>query len=217
MFKKMLSIVLGILLYSFAANASLISGGVASQYGDIDKLDGKVLSDGSFNYEHLRWLTGEGIGDVVGITDTWLRPDGQKISWHQPGFAGALEEVTSAFVIFGHGGFGLYGAPTLSLLGQELGTISTSPYGVSENRYYVDVFSVSNIVGLLGEDLDFSLNFTGIGDNGAIDHITVIAFGTTPSPVPIPATGLLFGSGIAGLAGMRRYQEKRKGKNIDKV
>jgi len=39
-------------------------------------------------------------------------------------------------------------------------------------------------------------------DVGRLSHITY--FGTTPAPVPEPATMLLLGAGILGLAGFRK-------------
>lgn len=219
MLKKVLFSVLGILMcFGVAAQASLIDVAV-SQYGDVDMLDGFVQPDGSFNWNNLRGLPGEGVNGAPGITDTWLRPGSEDISWQQTGFAGVLEEITSAYVFMGHGGFGLDGiVPVFSLFGEEVRAISSSS-GINGNQYLIDVFNITGFAErLLGENLNFSLGSIAFGDNGAIDFSTVVAFGVPASaaPVPEPATMLLFGTGFAGLVGVQLWK-KRKEKKTDEV
>lgn len=218
MLKKMLFLFLAMFMYSCVVSQASLVDVAVSQYGDMDMLNGSVEFDGSFNWKDLKGLSGEGaVGSNGGMTDTWIMHGYEDISWQQTGFSGVLEEVTSAFMFIGHGGFGINGAPVLSLFGQELGALSTSPSGVSENRYYVNIYDITGLAGrLLGENLDFSLAFPGFGDNGAIDFSTVVAFGTPAYATPVPEPGmlLLFGTGFIGLIGsqIRRKKEKMASK-----
>lgn len=53
------------------------------------------------------------------------------------------------------------------------------------------------------------LSFSGLWPNqGSISHISIYGGGSPPPPVPEPATMLLFGTGLAGLAGIARRRKK---------
>ena len=60
---------------------------------------------------------------------------------------------------------------------------------------------------LQGDTIDFAV---GIGSNGTyISDTTGLDATITTAPVPVPATILLFGSGLAGLAGTRLRKKKK--------
>jgi hypothetical protein len=70
----------------------------------------------------------------------------------------------------------------------------------TNNTHYIATFDISFLETILGPDAEFLTHFTiGCGNDDLMGQ------GKTPSaPVPEPATLLLLGSGILGLAGFRR-------------
>lgn len=189
-------------------------------------IDRSVISD--FDPNSPQYLLG---GD---FTDTWINADNignssmARLNFTVPGFT--FSEIVSASFQVNFAGFDTANRSPRMGVNDVVGGNVSHPYALSPDLsggYATQSISIDldRLIGtttaraLLGEDFaTFSLNFLkwdGFGGEGVIDNIQVVAWGnnggTGVAPVPEPATILLFGVGLLGLAGASR---KKCGKNV---
>ena len=181
------------LALTFLMATGAMAGTLVDLYGDKDGLGIGVLANEGFDWNSVGPADGDG-------TDVW-RYGSQ--SWSQTYDLSGVGAVTSAKIEVFHGGLGYDGLAELYLGSYFLGYLSDGDdVGDDYNYAKVDVFTFSD-AGMLAELLDGQADFSIVapsgGDGWALDYAEL-----TINPVPIPGAVWLLGSGLVGLAGLRR-------------
>ena len=184
-------------------------------YGDKDGFGLGVTENSPFEYDAV-----VASGDE-GYTDQWVF--GTNTYEHTIDFSLFSSPLTSAYLEIFAGGVGWYdvdyGQAKIQVNGQDFGLLTdgdfTEPYvspadnGNYARRDVIDLMSLS-LADFSSGLLTVSI-VVGSEDDGWVLDYSKLYISDDPAPVPEPATMILFGTGIAGLAGMRGFKRTRKG------
>lgn len=101
-------------------------------------------------------------------------------------------------------------SPLINAVGFDITATKNSTIDITGDLSYTLVLTANTHSFLGAIDYDRTFSTFSITDNGANPDIGFdsVAYGTTSSPVPIPAAAWLLGSGLLGLFGIRRKFSK---------
>jgi len=190
---------------AFAATSnSVYALTITDLYGDMDGF-GFGLTDGdSFSPSTIVTEL-----DDEGITDRGLY--GTQ-SWMHTYDISGLGTITSASIEVLIGGLGAYGgAGSLYVDNQFVGLLTDGdtcgdPIGCT-NTAELNTFDLMGYSSYLDGATSISVGYTYSGDFWALDYSLLTISDNGANPVPEPATMILFGTGLAGLAGLKRKKK----------
>ena len=198
-----------IFLTSGTASALIMT----SLYGDIDGYGIGVPVNGSYT-GYYPTLSKNSPADVGTITDEWLIGDK---AWSQTYNISNFLSISAVSLEVTTLGQGWHGLSALYFDGQLMGTLTdgdNSGASLATNWSRRDVFNLSSCISLLDGVSAIRIDTYGTNnDQWALDYskltISGLGRGEVPSnPVPEPATLILIGTGLLGLAGFRRKMKK---------
>ena len=185
--KLFIGLILGLFVSCMAGIASADIINLDAEVDTISSPDTLFLGDGTYNVE----VIGTDEGGVYNAWNPWgftsgcsENDDGCTTGWINSYHYGSVEIGTV------HYGDGNKYANEILALQNAVDSSFTLSYAQTVNFWIADSYYRDNIEGI-------SLNITEITNPGG-------------EPIPEPATMLLFGVGLAGLAGYKRRQAKKK-------